>query len=306
MHHVHTMVTKAAVTPFDIATASGPKQSEAALSTHAEAHTYTEAQTEAELQARYEPRQEAHHRQAEAMEARPSPPYHLYSERYRPPYSSARTYSPYPAVYHMERTCPPHHQAQRELMSVSSMDLEYEATEASVDSGAGVTIMPTEMCTRVPLRETADSRAGTTYRAASGHPVPDLGSRTFDAKTTHSQNRRLTCKVGPVRKMLLSVTDMLSKGNRVVFDPQGSYAENIATGDWTPIEQKNGIFIMKLWVKRGPRNNSPSGIPPAIPSIELSTLPRAAAFQPALPQIPEGSIIRTADLHNFYRLASQL
>ena len=60
-------------------------------------------------------------------------------------------------------------------MSVNSTDV-YEEIEASVDSGAGVTIMPSEMCTHVPLRETADSRAGTTYRAASGHPVPDMGS----------------------------------------------------------------------------------------------------------------------------------
>ena len=72
----------------------------------------------------------------------------------------------------MEQSSPPNHQVQRELMSVNSTDV-YEEIEASVDSGAGVTIMPSEMCTHVPLRETADSRAGTTYRAASGHPVPD-------------------------------------------------------------------------------------------------------------------------------------
>ena len=136
-------------------------------------------------------------------------------------------------------------------MSVNNTDV-YEEIGASVDSGAGVTIMPSEMCTHVPLRETADSRAGTKYRAASGHPVPDMGSRTFDAQTPRSQNRRLTCKVGPVRKMLLSVNDMFSKGNRVVFDSQGSYVENVTTGDWTPIEQKNGMFIMKSWVKRNP------------------------------------------------------
>ena len=106
--------------------------------------------------------------------------------------------------------------------------------------------------------------------------------------------------------MLLSVNDMLSKGRRVIFDPQGSYVENITTGDWTPIEQKNGIFLMKLWVKRNPHNRASSGNPPATPQIELSTLPRALSYQPALPQIPEGAIIKTADLQNFYRLASQL
>ena len=190
-------------------------------------------------------------------------------------------------------------------MSVNNTDV-YEEIEASVDSGAGVTIMPNEICTHVPLRETADSRAGTTYRAASGHPVPDMGSRTFDAQTSRSQSRRLTCKVGPVRKMLLFVNGMLSKGNRVTFDPQGSHVENITTGDWTPIEQKNGTFFMKLWVKRSPHNNAPSRNPPATPQIELSTLPGAVSYQSALPQIPEGAIIKTAGLQNFAWLASQL
>ena len=77
-------------------------------------------------------------------------------------------------------------------MSVIDTDV-YEEIKASVDSGDGVTIVPSEMCTHVPLRETADSCAGTTYRAASGHPVPDMGSRTFDVQASRSQNRRLTC-----------------------------------------------------------------------------------------------------------------
>ena len=106
--------------------------------------------------------------------------------------------------------------------------------------------------------------------------------------------------------MLLSLTGMLSKGNRVIFDPQGSYVENITTGDWTPIEQNNGIFIMRLWVKQNPQNNAQSGNLLATPQIELSTLPGAASYQHALPQIPEGAIIKTADLQNVYRLASQL
>ena len=66
-------------------------------------------------------------------------------------------------------------------MSVSNTGV-YEAIEASVDSGAGVTIMLNEMCTHVPLRETADPRAGTAYRAASGHPVPDMGLERLTRK----------------------------------------------------------------------------------------------------------------------------
>ena len=62
---------------------------------------------------------------------------------------------------------------------------------------------------------------------------------------------------------------------------------------------------MRLWVKRGLKNNAPSESPPATPQIELSTLPRAVPYQHALPQIPEGAITKTADLQNLYRLRSE-
>ena len=155
---------------------------------------------------------------------------------------------------------------------------------------------------------TRDRRLARRCNVQSGirSPVPDMGSRTFDAQTSRSQNRRLTCKLGPVRKMLLSVNDMLSKGSRVIFDSHGTYVENITTGNWTPIEQKSCIFVMRLWVKRNPQNSAQSGNPPVTPQIELSTLPRVAPYQHALLQIPEGAIIKAADLQNFYRLASQL
>ena len=294
-----TMIIEAAATPIDFTTTLLPSGTTAVP---ADTKAAPEAELEARLEPRQAPHQEAHHHQAEAVEARVYPPAYRFCEWNYPPYGSERVYSPYHEVYHMERTGPPNRQVQRELMSVNNTDV-YEEIEASVDSGAGVTTMPSEMCTHVPLRETADSRAGTTCR---GHPVPDMGSRTFDAQISRSQNCRLTCKIGPVRKMLLSVNDMLSKGNRVVFDSQGRYVENVTTGDWTPIEQKNGIFVMRLWVKRNPQNSVQSGNPPAAPQIELSTLPGVASQQHALLQIPEGAIIRTADLQNFYRLASQL
>ena len=106
--------------------------------------------------------------------------------------------------------------------------------------------------------------------------------------------------------MLLSVNDMLSTGNVVIFDSQGSYVENTTTGDWTPIEQKNGIFVMRLWVKRNPQNSAQSRNPPATPQIELSFLLGVSSYQHALPQIPEEAVIKTADLQNVYRLAGQL
>ena len=119
----------------------------------------------------------------------------------------------------------------------------YELIEASIVSGASVTIMPKEMCGHLPIHPTRDSVAGVVYEAASGHPDPDWGSRTFSAQIDEFRDRWLTIKVGPVRKLLMAVSDMTPRGNRVAFEPQGSYVEHVASGERTVIEKKNGIYV---------------------------------------------------------------
>ena len=45
-----------------------------------------------------------------------------------------------------------------------------------------------------------------------------------------------------VKKRLAAVSSMVDEGNRVVFDAEGSYIENKASGDWFPLEEKNGML----------------------------------------------------------------
>ena len=71
----------------------------------------------------------------------------------------------------------------------------------------------------------------------------------------------------------MAVSDMTSRGNRVVFEPQGSYVEHVAGGEGTVIE-KNGIYVLNLWVTKGSRsqNLAPQEPPPTLRQIHLSTL----------------------------------
>jgi hypothetical protein len=110
----------------------------------------------------------------------------------------------------------------------------------------------------------------------------------------------------------MAVSDMTSRGNRVVFDPQGSYVEHIQSGERTTIEKNNGIYTMRLWVKKG-SSNQPTSSPSASNTPDpayLSTLnqPSSSSGEHAgiamLPQIPEGTIIRTSEVQSFYRLAT--
>ena len=36
----------------------------------------------------------------------------------------------------------------------------------------------------------------------------------------------------------------------MIFDGSESYIENKAPGDWLPLEEKNGMYALKLWVPK--------------------------------------------------------
>ena len=94
----------------------------------------------------------------------------------------------------------------------------------------------------------------------------------------------------------------------MVFEPQGSYVEHVASGERTIIEKRNGIYVMNLWVKKGSRSQNLAPQEPP-PTHHFSTLQQPSSGSSSgqftmLPQIPEGSVIRTADVQTFYRLAA--
>ena len=52
-----------------------------------------------------------------------------------------------------------------------------------------------------------------------------------------------------VNKALLSVRKVVSAGNRVVFDSKGSYIENTKTGERMHLQDKQGMYVLKVWTK---------------------------------------------------------
>ena len=86
--------------------------------------------------------------------------------------------------------------------------------------------------------------------SASGHQIPNEGEKRFSAVTEEGLEKEMTLQVADVNQGLLSVSKAMKAGNRVVFDEAGSYIESKRTGDKTWMRERNGMFIMKLWVKR--------------------------------------------------------
>ena len=57
-----------------------------------------------------------------------------------------------------------------------------------------------------------------------------------------------------MNKGLLSVRSMVAASNRVVFDANGSYIEDPHTGEIMNMEERQGMYILRLWT-RGPKSS---------------------------------------------------
>ena len=65
---------------------------------------------------------------------------------------------------------------------------------------------------------------------------------------------QMAAQVAEVKKALLSVAKIVQAGNRVVFEDNNNFIENTTSGKRIPIEQKNGSYVMKVWIPRDQRS----------------------------------------------------
>ena len=126
---------------------------------------------------------------------------------------------------------------------------EWEEVEMAVDSGASETVMGPEMLEGVEVKESSASRRGVEYEVANGIRIPNLGEKQFKGITEEGLPRNLRVQVCDVNKPLLTVSKIVQGGNRVVFDGNGSYIEDTTNGERMWLQEKGGMFMLKMWVK---------------------------------------------------------
>ena len=126
----------------------------------------------------------------------------------------------------------------------------WEEIDFPVDSGATETVVSEEMLRTIETVEGDASRRKVEYEVANGEWIPNLGEKKFIASTESGMLRRMTAQVCGVSKPLLSVKRILQAGNRVVFDPAGSYIEDVESGEVSMLKEEGGMFMLKLWCKK--------------------------------------------------------
>ncbi len=121
--------------------------------------------------------------------------------------------------------------------------------EMAVDSGATESVMPSNVMKHVPLSQNKE-KAKTKYEVANGEILTNEGQKDMVVVTAQGKKKKLTMQVVNVNKPLLSVRRAIDGGNRIVFEKGWSYIENVSTGEKTWMEEKGGMFMLKVWVPR--------------------------------------------------------
>ena len=128
---------------------------------------------------------------------------------------------------------------------------EWEEVEFALDSGATETVVGEEMLESVETKEGAASRRGVEYEIATGERIPNLGEKRFVGVSEEGVTRSITAQVCSVNKALMSVKRVMKAGNGVVFDEDGTYVEDKQTGERIWAKEDGGMFMVRMWVKRG-------------------------------------------------------
>ena len=142
-----------------------------------------------------------------------------------------------------------------ELGSLNNIEPEsaggraHEKLEVVIDSGASACALPLGWCDHYPTRP-LEAGARTTYRTANGGIVTATGRKSIFGETTAGKHVGLSFVEMNVHRPLASVSQMVKKGNMVVFGhpKKGAFVYNRATGLEHPLEERNGIYILPVWV----------------------------------------------------------
>ena len=102
----------------------------------------------------------------------------------------------------------------------------------------------------IDIKESAACKRGIVCEVADGTQIPNLGERQFLGVMEDGTAKGVTAQVCAVNKTLMSVSKVASKGNRLVFDDDGSYIECKATGEKSWLTQSGGMYYLKMWVSR--------------------------------------------------------
>ena len=153
-----------------------------------------------------------------------------------------------PAIQCLERAASTEQAVLCEVRRAKDTQVEYQKVEALVDSGATDSVIPTKMLSEFGTTPGEASLGGVIYSTADGGQIPNLGERKVGFRTREGHDCSTVFQVADVKRPLLSVTALASKGNKVAFDSTGGTITHTATSRVTRFRRQGGVYILDMWV----------------------------------------------------------
>ena len=129
-------------------------------------------------------------------------------------------------------------------------DGEWVETEAVMDSGSADCVARAEMFPQVEMEESPGSKAGQCWTTATKEEVPNEGQKTVPVVTEEGRNKKICWQIAPVHKPLMAVGKICDQENICVFGKRGGFIRSNETGELTTFWRKNGIYVMRMWMKK--------------------------------------------------------
>ena len=125
----------------------------------------------------------------------------------------------------------------------------HKCIEVMVDSGASESVVPPGLLNAKIVQGQA-AKEGVKYTAADGGEIDNLGEQETGAYTEEGYEVGLKMQVADVNKPLLSVAQLVERGNEVRFHKKGGEIVNGRTGSVVRLAKKRGVYILRLWVEK--------------------------------------------------------
>jgi len=163
------------------------------------------------------------------------------------------TWKPVTGMGHaMTLTAEPMEDPVHSLSGASWMHIDpvtkWRRVRSVMDSGASDCCSPPELAPEVDIVESPGSRRGQKYIAAAGKTIDNLGEKTVEMMTNAGKGVVGTWQMAEVTRPLNSVRKICQKGNRVIFEEDGGWIQNLYTGDWTEFGTEGDIYTLDLWL----------------------------------------------------------
>ena len=120
----------------------------------------------------------------------------------------------------------------------------------AMDSGSMANVTPPSIFSCI-VQATEASKNKEVFHGADNSAILNLGSQFVSGKSDSESPISLSVdfEVANISRPLGSVSKLVRKQNKVVFDEGNSYIENKKTKERVPLREENGLYFLDIWVE---------------------------------------------------------